>query len=519
VRIGIFDAHWPTLGGGEQLAGGFATALADVHDVELVVVEPFDAIVASERLGFDLTGLPQRETEPWTRPLLEVSARYDFFVNTTFSSTQPNGAPHGLYYVHFPIPHDPLGRESRVLERLAPLLPDRRKTWIERSGFWLPEFAADGCWTNGSARLDLVMPRGVELEFGMKVSSRNWPSGRVPRVRVTVGDDVLFDDRLTRDGKTFGRLVQGRGVLHPVPVEIVSDTFVPRLESGSDDDRELGVVVSHVHIGRHHHLLPRPLESRLAARQTAPFQREFLESYGSVVANSSYTANWVERLWGRAAGVLAPPVQLRTPGEKEPIVLSVGRFFPSTSGHSKKQLELVEAFRLACERGLRGWTMHLVGGCKVEDRGYVEDVREAAQGLPVVFHVNARGEDLDELFASATIYWHGGGLGEDPELHPDRFEHFGITVVEAMSAGIVPLVYEHGGPATIVGDAGCGRTYRSIDDLADQTVDLARDDAQLRHLSALAVARGNDFAFDRFTDHVRALVAETVDVPAARGLR
>ena len=28
----------------------------------------------------------------------------------------------------------------------------------------------------------------------------------------------------------------------------------------------------------------------------------------------------------------------------------------------------------------------------------------------------------------------------DPDRHPDRFEHFGITTVEAMSAGAVPIV-------------------------------------------------------------------------------
>ena len=64
MRVAVYNAHWATLGGGEQLAGGAAAALARAHDVELLVDEPFDAIVASERLGFDLTRAPAGEVEP-----------------------------------------------------------------------------------------------------------------------------------------------------------------------------------------------------------------------------------------------------------------------------------------------------------------------------------------------------------------------------------------------------------------------------------------------------------------------
>ena len=60
VKVAIYNAHWSTLGGGEQLAGGIASALGDEHDVDLLVEEEFDADEASERLGFDLRPFPQR---------------------------------------------------------------------------------------------------------------------------------------------------------------------------------------------------------------------------------------------------------------------------------------------------------------------------------------------------------------------------------------------------------------------------------------------------------------------------
>jgi glycosyltransferase involved in cell wall biosynthesis len=127
--------------------------------------------------------------------------------------------------------------------------------------------------------------------------------------------------------------------------------------------------------------------------------------------------------------------------------------------------------------------------------------------------VNARGEDLTELFAAASVFWHAAGFGEDLDTHPDRFEHFGISVVEAMSAGAVPVVYEHGGPAAIVRDAGCGEVFSTVDELATATLALVRDDARRERLAAAARARAEEFAYDRFAKRLDALV-DTMPVPA-----
>jgi glycosyltransferase involved in cell wall biosynthesis len=173
-------------------------------------------------------------------------------------------------------------------------------------------------------------------------------------------------------------------------------------------------------------------------------------------------------------------------------------------------LEVVEALRTACERGLEGWELHLVGGCSDAERGYVESVRKAAVGLPVRFHVNARGEDLSALFASASVFWHAAGLGEDLRIHPDRLEHFGISVVEAMSAGAVPVVYAHGGPAAIVRDAQCGEVFTTTEELATTTLALIDDPERRARLSATAVTQAEEFAFDRFADRLTAVVHDLV---------
>ena len=506
----MYNAHWATLGGGEQVAGGLASALADEHDVELLVEEEFDAVEASERLGFDVRPFPQRLVEPGTRAFLEATEGYDLLVNSSFASTRASRAARSLYYVHFPVPFPELDpwRARRIATRANPYAG-----WLEQGrGFWMPEFHGAGSWTSGSASISLVVPRGEPVPFSFRLSADLWPAGQHPNVRVEIDGDVVFDGVvMPRAPITVRRDLVGLGVDTPILVRIVSDTFVPRVALGTADDRTLGVVVSHLRLGPRSPA-PRFGEiARLRRVRELHFVGEFLGSYQCVVANSPYTATWVERLWGRAAEVLQPPVRPRAPGDKRAIILAVGRFFPNVSGHSKKQVELVHAFRLACDRGLRDWELHLVGGCKDVDRAYAEEARKAAVGLPVRFHINAPGEDVAELFASADLFWHASGYGEDLRRHPDRFEHFGITVVEAMSAGAVPLVYEHGGPADIVREAGCGRIYSTLDQLAAETLELARDPEHRRELSARAITASAQYSYDVFARRARELVA---DMPA-----
>jgi glycosyltransferase involved in cell wall biosynthesis len=506
LRVAVFNRHWSTLGGGEQLAGGLASALATEHAVDLLVLERFDAAHASERLGFDLTGLEQRVLEPGTRPFLEATEGYDLLVNTSFGSALAHRARLGLYYVHFPVPHPPLmasDRRTWIGERLRSPFTD----WTElTSGFWLREHAGGGCWTRDVATMDLALPREVILPFSFRLGASSWPSGRRPRVVVSVAGDVVFDGRVERTVRV-STTVTGRGVSQPLPVRISSDTFIPRLEGQNEDDRELGVVVSHVVLGPRRLPVPGRLIQPFLRDLRPPFVAEFLERY-EIAANSRFTAAWVEKLWGRTARVLPPPVQLRTPGLKRAITLSVGRFFPNALGHSKKQLEMVDAFRQLFDRGFNGWELHLVGGCAAEHRRYVEEVRRAAAGLPVLVHVNARGEDLADLFAAARIFWHAAGLGEDPQLHPDRFEHFGISVIEAMSAGAVPVVFGQGGPAELVDAPRAGRVFVDPQSLVQQTQELIAMPDELDRCARAAQRVAAQFGPKPFARHALDLVAE-----------
>jgi glycosyltransferase involved in cell wall biosynthesis len=237
---------------------------------------------------------------------------------------------------------------------------------------------------------------------------------------------------------------------------------------------------------------------------------EFVATYHRYLANSRFTAHWVERLWGRRADVLYPPVRPTVrPGVKRQLILGLGRFFDPVHGHSKKQHELLDAFVTLERSGAAdGWELALVGGADAANRNYALAVKRAAVGHRVDVRFNAPGAVVERLLGEASIYWHAAGHGEDEELHPNRFEHFGISLVEAMAAGAAPVVFGAAGPAEIVRDGIDGRHWRTPDELVAITAGLIADDAGRTLLAAAARERAADFGFERFRAELRSLVPE-----------
>lgn len=233
-------------------------------------------------------------------------------------------------------------------------------------------------------------------------------------------------------------------------------------------------------------------------RRLGPGSRLRLALFRSVVANSAFTARWIERRWGRPARVLHPPVFPIAPREKRPWIVAVGRF--AGGGRSKRQVEMIEVFRTT---DIAGWELHLVG--TAQDPEYVHRATEAARGLPVVFHLDASRQELEEVCGAASLFWHFTGVGEDAEAAPERMEHFGIATAEAMSAGAVPVVVARGGQPEIVGEAGV--LWETKEECAEATRRLCEDGELRTRLGEAARQRAESFAFPRFAKRARELFA------------
>jgi len=247
----------------------------------------------------------------------------------------------------------------------------------------------------------------------------------------------------------------------------------------------------------------------------------WLDSYGDIVAISKYSADWVERLWARKAQVVYPPVDnMGPPSEKENMILHVGRFSSSKAElehHDKAQEFLLAAFSDMKQLHQEGWELHFAGnvGSSADAKQLAESLVQKAAGLAVKFHFNVTFEELRELYRRAAIYWHATGIGTDPNIYPARHEHFGITTVEAMSAGGVPVVINSGGQTETVTEGVDGFRWEDVAELVQRTQQLATDSALRDRLSCAAIASSRRFSREVFTDGMDRIIGQVLETISA----
>jgi glycosyltransferase involved in cell wall biosynthesis len=233
----------------------------------------------------------------------------------------------------------------------------------------------------------------------------------------------------------------------------------------------------------------------------------YVPHYPHLIHNSRYTAEWIAKKWGVAAGHhIYPPVDMEpaagTAVPKESIILSVARF---ESGGSKQQAEMVSAFarlRSLAPDAAQGWKLVLCGG-SASPNPYLERLRAelaSRPGLPVEILANIPLDELKRQYARASIFWHLCGLGR---TNPAHVEHFGMSTVEAMQNGCLPIVFDGGGQREIVEHGVCGYRFASVRELLALTLAAIRD--PLRHEKARHEARrrGSDFTRSAFGEKVR----------------
>jgi GT2 family glycosyltransferase/glycosyltransferase involved in cell wall biosynthesis len=249
-------------------------------------------------------------------------------------------------------------------------------------------------------------------------------------------------------------------------------------------------------------------------------RRSFLDRYQTILVDSEYTRAHVYanlsayRLPSRPIAVVAPPVR-QVAGDaaaKKPIILSVGRFL--LGGHSKRHDALIAVFKSIASRFQQRVELHIAGSWTpvLEHMGSWAELMASAEGFPIHFHFNPSAKLLDELYRDAAVYWQGTGLGADLVAEPEEAGHFGISLVEAMSAQAVPFSLNAGAPREIVSHGENGFLYGTTEELAERTLQFftAGTDRRQR-LGAAAGARAADFSREKFTNRINDLVERLVE--------
>ena len=236
-------------------------------------------------------------------------------------------------------------------------------------------------------------------------------------------------------------------------------------------------------------------------------RRCWMTEYEAFIVYSDFVKNYVIEQIRRyslpdlAIHIVHPPVDVVPVdlSNSRSGIISVGRFF--IGDHCKQQDSLIRAFRRLYESGVKS-ELHLVGTIHSDPqhRDYFVECQRLSQGLPVYFYMDVSLNTLARLYASSSVYWHGSGFGVDTTLEPEKCEYFGVSVVEAMSAGVIPLVVNNGGPAIIVQDSWNGYCYDTEDRLIELTREiLLQPEPELLEMRERARSRAGDFSKESFT--------------------
>jgi glycosyltransferase involved in cell wall biosynthesis len=218
-----------------------------------------------------------------------------------------------------------------------------------------------------------------------------------------------------------------------------------------------------------------------------------------ILTNSRFSASIIERFLTIEAIVLYPPVNiekyltLSKHGDRENIVVTISRIEPMKNLDIITDVakEVKEAkFVILGSMQSNSYYAHLmrkIGMLNLEDR--------------VKILINASEELKTEILRKAKIY-----------LHPTKYEHFGIAVVEAMAAGLIPIVHKSGGPWIDIVDRGkYGMGFRTIEELAEAIGYIINADrTELSELREKAYKGSQRFSFDKFERNITRLLESLI---------
>lgn len=236
--------------------------------------------------------------------------------------------------------------------------------------------------------------------------------------------------------------------------------------------------------------------------------------------NSVFTKSYIDKAFKVESKVIYPPVDDKSKRKvKENIILTVGRFRvvnvdTNLKGENenifdyKKQGVMLNVFKDMVKKGLKGWKLIIATSVNSKEMEIFESFKKEAQGFPIEFLVNQNNSDLWDVYSKAKIYWHASGFGEDLNTHPEFAEHFGISTVEAMSAGAVPVVINAGGQKEIVQDGENGLLWITLEELKSKTLKLIEDPVLLKKLLARSMLSSQKYSEDKFCKEINEMILE-----------
>ncbi|XP_052199828.1 GDP-Man:Man(3)GlcNAc(2)-PP-Dol alpha-1,2-mannosyltransferase [Diospyros lotus] len=232
------------------------------------------------------------------------------------------------------------------------------------------------------------------------------------------------------------------------------------------------------------------------------------------MVNSSWTYSHIEKLWGICDRIklVYPPcdtsglqmLPLERPAQSSTII-SVAQFRPEKA--HKLQLESFSVVIKKLDANIPRPKLQFVGSCRNNaDEERLQNLKNLAIELKVEkdveFHKNLMYRDLVRLLGGAVA-----------GIHAMIDEHFGISVVEYMAAGAIPIAHRSAGPKMdIVLEEDGQRTgflAQTVEEYAEAILEILRMPENERLKMAVAARRrASRFSEERFYDDFKAAIRQ-----------
>lgn len=219
-----------------------------------------------------------------------------------------------------------------------------------------------------------------------------------------------------------------------------------------------------------------------------------------VICNSKFTKSFIDKEYGTESIIIYPPVDINRfkSKRKENQILFVGRFSPLLQ--IKNQDVLIKAFKKFYSIGFNDWKLILAGGVEVGAKEYTEQLEKGIDDYPIMIIKSPSFKDLLELYGKSKIFWSAVGFGEDENKEPEKVEHFGLSLIEAMSAGCIPIVFRAGGYKEIIRHGENGYLWKSLPELNKITENVIRDLKSVGLINSRVKNTVKKYSYEKFRD-------------------
>lgn len=218
-----------------------------------------------------------------------------------------------------------------------------------------------------------------------------------------------------------------------------------------------------------------------------------------ILANSSFTACFLERIYGKKPIIVYPPVNIKPFQEKYVPRDERGKYFLVVSriSYEKQPYRILYLAKILKKLDLKDWKIVLAGSKSRYSRNLVKEVLSIAEKIDVIDCIRIvyrpSRKTLIDLYRKAYAY-----------IHFTEKEHFGITVVEAMAAGTPAIVPKSSGAWIDIArrDSKLALPYSSLDELDKCIKKIIEEPDLWETLSKSSRIHARSFSRERFHDEI-----------------